>query len=103
VDQPDRFDWPYELRRESIIRPTGRLSSEWIRAEGLLMHARVSVDPTPSSSLPLVLVHGIGVASRFMVPVAELLAPYHRVSSKRSHPSFPWPPFRASGARLANE
>ena len=79
MDQPDRFDWPYELRRESIIRPTGRLSSEWIRAEGLLMHARVSVDPTPSSSLPLVLVHGIGVASRFMVPVAELLAPYHRI------------------------
>jgi 2-hydroxy-6-oxonona-2,4-dienedioate hydrolase len=79
VDQPDRFDWPYELRREGIIRSTGRLSSEWIRAEGLLMHARVSVDPTPSSSLPLVLVHGIGVASRFMVPVAELLAPYHRV------------------------
>jgi 2-hydroxy-6-oxonona-2,4-dienedioate hydrolase len=79
VDQPDRFDWPYELRREGIIRSTGRLSSEWIRAEGLLMHARVSVDPTPSSSLPLVLVHGIGVASRFMVPVAELLALYHRV------------------------
>src|SRR5215204_5072385 len=43
------------------------------------MHARVSVDPAPSQSLPLVLVHGIGVASRFMVPVAELLAPYHRV------------------------
>jgi 2-hydroxy-6-oxonona-2,4-dienedioate hydrolase len=43
------------------------------------MHARVSVDSAPSGSLPLVLVHGIGVASRFMVPVAELLAPYHRV------------------------
>jgi 2-hydroxy-6-oxonona-2,4-dienedioate hydrolase len=43
------------------------------------MHARVSVDPAPSQSLPLVLVHGIGVASRFMVPIAELLAPYHRV------------------------
>ncbi len=43
------------------------------------MHARVSVDPTPSGSFPLVLVHGIGVASRFMVPVAELLTPYHRV------------------------
>jgi 2-hydroxy-6-oxonona-2,4-dienedioate hydrolase len=43
------------------------------------MHARLSVDPTPSSSLPLVLVHGIGVASRFMVAVAELLAAYHRV------------------------
>jgi 2-hydroxy-6-oxonona-2,4-dienedioate hydrolase len=48
--------------------------------EGLPIHARVSVDPTPSGSLlPVVLVHGIGVASRFMVPIAELLAPYHSV------------------------
>ena len=43
------------------------------------MHARVSVDPAPARSLPVVLVHSIGVASRFMVPVAEVLAPYHRV------------------------
>jgi pimeloyl-ACP methyl ester carboxylesterase len=43
------------------------------------MHACVSVDPAPARSLPVVLVHGIGVASRFMVPIAELLAPYHRV------------------------
>lgn len=41
------------------------------------MHARVSVDPVPDRALPIVLVHGIGVASRFMVPVAEALAPYH--------------------------
>jgi 2-hydroxy-6-oxonona-2,4-dienedioate hydrolase len=43
------------------------------------MHARVSVDLAPTRSLPIVLVHGIGVASRFMVPTAEVLAPYHRV------------------------
>jgi pimeloyl-ACP methyl ester carboxylesterase len=43
------------------------------------VHARVSVDPAPARSLPVVLVHSIGVASRFMVPVAEVLAPYHRV------------------------
>ena len=43
------------------------------------MHACVSVDPAPAGSLPVVLVHGIGVASRFMVPIVELLAPYHRV------------------------
>jgi len=43
------------------------------------MHARVSVDPDPSGALPLVLVHGIGVASQFMVPAAEVLAPYHRI------------------------
>jgi 2-hydroxy-6-oxonona-2,4-dienedioate hydrolase len=45
----------------------------------LPMHARVSVDLAPARSLPIVLVHGIGVASRFMVPAAEVLAPYHRV------------------------
>ncbi len=27
----------------------------------------------------MVLVHGIGVASGFTVPIAEVLAPYHRV------------------------
>lgn len=43
------------------------------------MHARVCVDLAPARSLPIVLVHGIGVASRFMVPAAEVLAPYHRV------------------------
>jgi 2-hydroxy-6-oxonona-2,4-dienedioate hydrolase len=43
------------------------------------MHARVSVDFSPTGSLPVILVHGIGVASRFMVPIAEVLAPYHRI------------------------
>jgi 2-hydroxy-6-oxonona-2,4-dienedioate hydrolase len=74
-----RFDRLYELLEGKVSRPTEQLRSEWIRVEGLLMHARVAVDPAPSSALPLVLVHGIGVASRFMVPVAEALAPYHRV------------------------
>ena len=43
------------------------------------IHARVSVDFSPTGSPPVVLVHGIGVASRFMVPITEVLAPYHRV------------------------
>src|SRR5215210_849282 len=79
MDQSSPCDGLHELREEKVARPTGRLSSRWVRTEGLRVHARVSVDPTPSGALPLVLVHGIGVASRFMVPVAELLAPYHRV------------------------
>src|SRR5215216_3830455 len=79
MDQPSRFDGPYELREGKVSRPSGQLRSGRIRVEGLLMHARVSVDPVPSGSPPLVLVHGIGVASRFMVPVAELVAPYHHV------------------------
>jgi 2-hydroxy-6-oxonona-2,4-dienedioate hydrolase len=79
MDQPGRFDGLYGLREGKISRPTGRLCSRWVGIEGLQVHTRVSVDPVPSGALPLVLVHGIGVASRFMVPVAELLAPYHRV------------------------
>ena len=61
-----------------MSRQVGQLESRWTRVEGLPVHARVSADPA-SSPLPIVLVHGIGVASRFMVPVAELLAPHHPV------------------------
>lgn len=43
------------------------------------MHTRLSADAPATSALPIVLVHGIGVASRFMVPLAEQLAPYYRV------------------------
>jgi 2-hydroxy-6-oxonona-2,4-dienedioate hydrolase len=62
-----------------VSRQVGQLESRWTRVEGLPVHARVSADPAPSGSLPIVLVHAIGVASRFMVPVAEMLAPYYRV------------------------
>src|SRR5215203_444792 len=60
-------------------RPTAQLCSSWVRVGGLPVHARVSVDFSPTGSLPVVLVHGIGVASRFMVPITEVLAPYHRI------------------------
>jgi 2-hydroxy-6-oxonona-2,4-dienedioate hydrolase len=63
----------------NVSRPTGQLRSSWVRVGGLPVHARVSVDFSPTGSLPVVLVHGIGVASRFMVPIAEVLAPYHRI------------------------
>src|SRR5215218_4481513 len=79
MDQQGCFEGPHELREGKVSQPTRRLRSEWIRVESLLMQARVSVSPNPSGSLPLVLVHGIGVASRFMVPIAEVLAPYHRI------------------------
>ncbi len=62
-----------------VGRQSGQLRSSWIRFEGIPVHARVSVDPALAGSLPVVLVHGIGVASRCMVPIAEVLAPYHWV------------------------
>jgi 2-hydroxy-6-oxonona-2,4-dienedioate hydrolase len=53
--------------------PKGRLRDLWTRIEGLRIYARVSEDPVPDR-LPVVLVHGYGVSSRYMVPIAELLA-----------------------------
>jgi 2-hydroxy-6-oxonona-2,4-dienedioate hydrolase len=58
---------------------TGQLRSEWISLDGVPVHTRVSAEAGSAGALPVVLVHGIGVASRFMVPIAEVLAPYHRV------------------------
>lgn len=52
-----------------------RLESMWTMVDGRRMHARVSL--MPGSELPaVVLVHGLGVASHYMVPTALRLAPY---------------------------
>lgn len=43
------------------------------------MHARMSVGSVPDDRLPVVLVHGLGMSSRYMIPLAEHLAPHLRV------------------------
>jgi 2-hydroxy-6-oxonona-2,4-dienedioate hydrolase len=58
--------------------PIGRLESRWTRAGGLLLHARTSVDPVPAGRRPVVLLHGLVISSRYMVPTAERLAPFCR-------------------------
>lgn len=55
-----------------------KIVSHWITVNGLRMHARRSNGPS-ASQLPLILVHGLTVSSRYMVPVAKCLAPYHHV------------------------
>src|SRR5439155_15350429 len=45
---------------------------------GLRMHALAAADP-PATGPIVVLVHGIVISSRYMVPTAELLAPLCRV------------------------
>ena len=54
------------------------LRSTWITIGGVRMHARVATTATAPGP-PLVLVHGLGVSSRYMIPIAQLLAPDHRV------------------------
>jgi 2-hydroxy-6-oxonona-2,4-dienedioate hydrolase len=53
----------------------GRLESRWTTADGIRMHARVSVDPVPAGAPVVVLVHGSGLSGRYMIPTAERLAP----------------------------
>lgn len=55
----------------------GRLTSTWTRVNGLRLHARASVDAAPTGRVPVVLIHGLVVSSRYMVPTAERLAPYY--------------------------
>lgn len=62
-----------------MSQPTGTLESRWASVGGLEMHALASVDPVPAGRPPVVLVHGLVVSSRYMVPTALRLAPHFRV------------------------
>ncbi len=57
----------------------GRLAVRRDRVGGLTVHARVSVGAVPEGRLPVILVHGLGMSSRYMIPLAEHLAPHFRV------------------------
>lgn len=57
----------------------GLLESWRIRVGGLNVHARVFLGPVPHERLPVVLVHGLGMSSRYMMPLAKHLAPDFRV------------------------
>lgn len=61
-----------------MTRPTVALRSTWTPIGGVRMHARVATTLAPPGP-PVVLVHGLGVSSRYMIPTARLLAPDHRV------------------------
>jgi 2-hydroxy-6-oxonona-2,4-dienedioate hydrolase len=51
-----------------------RLGSRWAEVGGLRMHARAATNAANAEVLPLVLVHGLVVSSRYMIPLAERLA-----------------------------
>ena len=70
-------------RRERAAREAGslrvRTESRWAVVGGLRMHARVPADPAPREAPIVVLVHGLVVSSRYMVPTLSCLAADHRV------------------------
>lgn len=61
-----------------------------MEVDGLLVHYRMALPGGAPRSLPLVLVHGLGVSSRYMVRLAEVLAAGHL-----SHPGHPGRPIYA--------
>jgi 2-hydroxy-6-oxonona-2,4-dienedioate hydrolase len=56
----------------------GRLDATWTMVQGVRVHARVSIAAGPHAE-DVVLVHGLGVSSRYMAPLAERLATGFRV------------------------
>ncbi len=61
------------------------MQSHYTTVDGLIIHARRSQEPLPESTPVVILVHGVVVSSRYMIPAAELLAPYYQVYA----PDFP--------------
>ena len=57
---------------------TSRIESAWFDLGRLQLHARVSAEP-PAGRPAVVLVHGLIVSSRYMLPTAEALAGEFRV------------------------
>jgi 2-hydroxy-6-oxonona-2,4-dienedioate hydrolase len=57
----------------------GRLASQWATLNGRRVHARVATDTPPGLGLPVMLIHGLSVSSRSLLPTAARLAAGRRV------------------------
>ncbi len=68
------FVWLVEGKRAAMNEEDQRLASVWVEVGGLRMHARAATDAALGVVLPVVLVHGLVVSSRYMIPLAERLA-----------------------------
>ena len=55
------------------------LHGEWTSVDGYRLFARVGERPGSAHGLPIVLVHGLGVSSRYLEPLANRLAATHPV------------------------
>ena len=63
--------WHLARERKKQEGLLGRLESRWVQAQGLDMHYRASLEEVPEDRAPVVLVHGLGVSSRYMLRLAQ--------------------------------
>jgi 2-hydroxy-6-oxonona-2,4-dienedioate hydrolase len=68
---------PPEFFRDIGFPVRTALKSRWDSVEGCMIHSRSSANE--STSMPLVLVHGLVISSLYMIPLAECLALRHLV------------------------
>jgi 2-hydroxy-6-oxonona-2,4-dienedioate hydrolase len=55
-------------------RQCGRLASHWATANGWRIHVQVATGTPPGTELPVVLIHGLSVSGRYLLPTAARLA-----------------------------
>lgn len=62
------------VRRPPVDGRRGSLTRHWSSLNGLLVHARVATAQHTRNRIPVVLVHGLGMSSNYMTPIARRLA-----------------------------
>ena len=68
-------------RAELAVDLAGALRpvSQWVTVNGLLMHSRASRGRAAADAPTVVLIHGLGMSSRYMEPLLDELGPHARV------------------------
>lgn len=59
----------------AVLPGSERMRTRTADVRGACIHVRVPRGARPSRGEPVVLVHGVGVSSRYMIPLASVLAP----------------------------
>lgn len=67
------------LQSKEQAMALGPLRSEYVSVDGLRMHFLASTEAAGPEALPLVLVHGSGLSSQYMIPTARPLAQHFGV------------------------
>jgi 2-hydroxy-6-oxonona-2,4-dienedioate hydrolase len=65
--------------RSQVRQGIGMLESRWTNVGGREIHACASLNRVPPHRPAVVLIHGLGMSSNYMVPAAKRLAPTYQV------------------------